>query len=822
MSVIVKKTLLSIVGLILAVYFLAGCNGPEARASQDGPYGKVELLRDRWGVPHVFASTDAGAMYGLGYAAAQDRAFQMYYNLRIIQGRLAEVVGDIKVGVTRQRPQGTSSSVRSDVEMRTIGYWRAAEETARQLDPELRTLLEAYSEGINDYLRNHPDERTYLFAKYDLEPERWTPAACIASWWRVSLFFSGDGLREMGTYYDIKDGRRQVRSFAPDDSAGAMAIEGRHVRDDASVIERDDVSDEWVKAVMAYATQHNLKRQIDVTPMPQRRPEGPRFSHAWVVGKSRTTNGSAVLVSDPQTPVRNPSLFYEFHFSGNTFNARGIGVPGSPNILIGYTPHVTWGLTALGADQADLFLLKTDPNHPDQYLYDGQWRDMDVRSETIVIKDARPRTLTVRRTHLGPVVTSLATGVRRGDEVALKRIPICNPQDDTFRGLLDMIRAKNVYEFQEATGGWIFPSANCVFGDNQGNIGYKTILALPIRSANALLGERAAHEGWDSANDWQGFLPHELLPQVINPKEGWLVSANHRPIASFYPIPMGNSTGSLGDTDRSWRLKERVKAKETFAPADVLDIHYDTVAPFKRDLVRLGYHLRDIQQYPLEEDTLLALDYLEEWRDAGYKSEMQIKGTEILNLMPMAFRQNFAAATIYGGGGSGLCNMLQTLNARLAENPNAMLSEEEADYVNLILRAAWRYGQARYGDDPAHWNAKARAELLETPLPYMSTLDGFASLDEDSDITYPALTCIDGGTILSQRAQSYTQYVPMNDPDSAMALLPIGISEQPDHPHRLTNYDLWQKAQLRPAPLSRKAVEEISAVQTVLEPGSDR
>jgi len=92
----------------------------------------------------------------------------------------------------------------------------------------------------------------------------------------------------------------------------------------------------------------------------------------------------------------------------------------------------------------------------------------------------------------------------------------------------------------------------------------------------------------------------------------------------------------------------------------------------------------------------------------------------------------------------------------------------------------------------------------------MSTLDGFASLDEAKDITFPALTCIDGGTILSQRAQSYTQCVPMDDADGAMALLPVGVSERPDSPYRLSDYELWEKAQLRPAPLSRAKVEEIA------------
>ena len=160
-----RRVLISYLTLLLA---LGGCTSPKSRTPDAGvaatqnkeAQGQVELLRDSWGVPHVFADTDAGAMYGLGYAAAQDRPFQMYYNLRIIQGRLAEVVGDVKVGVTRQQPEGRNSALRSDIQMRTIGYWRAAQETAERLDPEARGLLEAYSRGVNDCLSSDPNARS--------------------------------------------------------------------------------------------------------------------------------------------------------------------------------------------------------------------------------------------------------------------------------------------------------------------------------------------------------------------------------------------------------------------------------------------------------------------------------------------------------------------------------------------------------------------------------------------------------------------------------------------------------------------------------------
>ncbi|UCG46807.1 MAG: penicillin acylase family protein [Phycisphaerales bacterium] len=781
------------------------CRNPE--------YGAIMLLRDSWGVPHVFSDTDAGAMYGLGYATAEDRAFQMYYNLRIIQGRLAELIGNVKIGATRQNPHGRNSALRSDIKMRTIGYYRTARQVADNLDAETLRLLQAYSDGINNYVNSHPDKLLYLFEKLDLQPEPWTPAACIVSWWRLGLFFSGDGLRDMGPYYEITEGRTRVLTFDPTDSVGPLR--NRPVRDDASVIQRSDVPEEWARKVTDYAIEHNLVRKVRTTPT-GRSPRGPRFSHAWVVGGKKTTDGCAVLVSDPQTPVRNPSLFYEFHLSGETFNARGIGVAGSPIILIGFSKHVAWGMTALGADQADLFVLRTDPNHPGRYFFDGEWLDMNVRNEEIKVKDARSQTITVRQTHIGPVVTPLATQVRTGDEVALKSIPICETNRDTFQAALRMMRAKNVSQFLKATEAWRFPSANCVSGDRSGNTAFKTILALPIRSRHALLEGQAAHDGSDSNMDWQEILPSELLPQVVNPAQGWFVSANHRPIASFYPLPMGISTGSLGDTDRSWRLKETIRMKEIFRPEDVLEMHYDTVSPIKRDIVKLGYHLRDVIKYSLGDETLNALAYLEPWHANGAKSKMSVKGTEILNIMPLAFRRNFAAAAIYGGGLSGLCNMLQTVDSRIAENPNAPLIEEEAEYINLILRAAWRYAKANYGDDPNKWQQQAGAKLLRTKLPYFSTLDGFGSLDEDQDLTVPSLDCIDGGTIQSQLAQSYTQYVPLSNADQSLALLPIGQSEHPDSPYRISGYQLWSKGKLRPAPLSWREARRFVKSQKAL------
>ncbi|MGC9329822.1 MAG: penicillin acylase family protein, partial [Candidatus Hinthialibacter sp.] len=210
----------------------------------DSSRGKIELLRDPWGVPHIFSDTDEGAFYGLGYACAQDRAFQMYYSLRIIQGRVSELLGD--------RPlsrRGDRTTLWSDKKVRTEGFYRSSQRVISTLDAETVALLQAYSDGVNDYIQNHPDHLLNLFKRYDLKPEPWTPADCIASWRHLGKFFAAEGLNEAMVYHRIKDGEPAQRGgrITPQMAARARQAQQAKPDDEAAVIHRDDVSDEWVE-----------------------------------------------------------------------------------------------------------------------------------------------------------------------------------------------------------------------------------------------------------------------------------------------------------------------------------------------------------------------------------------------------------------------------------------------------------------------------------------------------------------------------------------------------------------------------------------------
>lgn len=764
-------------------------------ADPDPAWGKIELVRDGRGVPHVFADTDLGAMYGLGRACAEDRAFQMTLSLRIIQGRLAEVLGDVphpsRKGLT---------TVGSDRAMRAVGWHRAAVARAAGLDEATLALLRAYCAGIDDHVARHRTSLSPAFARHGVAPEPWTPADCIATWWNLARYFSPDGTRDLLVW---KQGRAGNLGFAPPVPPTDDAV--------AAVIRRTDVSDEWLELCRCFCELHGLPRG-DGAPAE----DLPKYSHAWVVGKGASTTGAATLVSDPQTPVRNPSLWYEYHVAGHTIDARGIGVPGCPALLLGWTPGVAWGLTALGADQADLFRLDTARDRPDQYCVDSVWRPMRVRTERIAVKGGADVELVVRDTDWGPVVTEHAFA-RPGDpEVALKRVPLVDTGKLTLRASFAMMRARDADGLERALEEWIFPTANIVYGDARGRIGYRALGLIPVRPGAREEG-REALDGGRAAHDWAGYVPFRLMPNVRDPARGYLESANHRPIGAFYPIPIGISTGSGGDTDRSWRLRELLSARAHHTPADVLAMHRDAVHPARRDIAFLGLVLRDAG-HGLSGDARRALVHLEPWLHAGASSELTSAGAALAQHLDLSFRMlSNEMALVYGGGQSGLARWLRHAVARATAGE--ALGDREVGQLDHMLAAAHGACVGAHGDDPGRWATSAVARVAARRIAYLEGLDGWGSFDRALDLAHPPLACADGGTIRSQAAQSYTQFVPLHDVDAAQSLLPIGHSEHPEHARRLVNVEPWATGELLPAPISRARVEQLAVSRERLDLG---
>lgn len=747
----------------------------------------IEVVWDMWGVPHVFADSDEDAMFGWGYASAKARLIQMELSRRIIQGRLAELIEDVS------KDNKNESSVTSDLYMRTVGFYRHAQEIVPNLSEEERRFLQAYADGVNRYIVENPSHFQEIIPDLIHQPEPWKPEDCIACWIHLANFFTRDGLNEAKPL-------NEPTSVNPVDDA-------------AAVVEREDVNEEWVNKVLDFAKEYGYEvahSESDST-------LNPNFSHAWVVGGSHTSTGSAVLVSDPQTQVTLPNLFFEFHIKGATFDTRGVGAAGSPIILIGWNRDVAWGVTALGGDQADLFKLSIDRGHVNQYLWNETWEEMNVWDESIEVKNQDPVPITIKETLLGPVVTQFLRGKIEPGEYVLHRVPQVLKNTDTFRAAIAMTRSKNAEELDKALGDWSYPPVNVVFGDSSGNIGYHMTSFSPIRATNPNVSSATFQDGSGSAGEWRGFIPHELQPHVFNPGQGWLASANHRPIESWYPM-LQRGTGSSGHTSRSWRLYELLQSHtRLFTPDDVFSVHFDDIDPARRTIVEAAVYLADNLEGSLSTETASALNLLRPWLTRGAHCSSSDSAYPLAKNISTMFRPVASRSPLarFGGGESGLVLFCKALKEAISTN--AAIDSDAKVYIDNAIMQSWNTCINLYGKNPDSWSEQFRDSISRRKLEYMIGLDSYPSLNPELGINYPTLSDLTTSTIFSQGGQSYTQFVSLVDVDSAMSLMPVGNSEVPPSPFYQVNLDAWAKGELHPAPLSKDAVNAYRVETEVIQ-----
>jgi penicillin amidase len=791
----------AIPSVLIACASLLGCSGGGGGGGgATGGGGTspeiVTLHRDAHGVPHVYADTDRGALYGLGWASAEDRLFQMLWSRLMAQGRVAELFGPGLVA-------GVETHVEHDREARYAGWWRHAVRATSLLDAETLGLLEAYAAGVNDYMASPGAQLHPLIAQNGIPLDAWQPEDCIAVWLRFARHFSGDGREEVTRL-------REWEALQSDpnltfNQAYNQMIAGVVCDESAAAVQMSRVPAATLAAMNAYAAALALGGAGNCpVPLP-----GPHFSQAWAVAGRRTTTGRAVLVGEPRGEVFGPNKYCEWSIEGATFSVRGIGVPGAPAVLSGTTPNVAWSPTALGMDQADLLSLVTDPvAQPGRYRYDGQWLPYSIDEvETIRVLGANDRQINYRETLWGPVVTPILPDVLPGEEFAVQRVPFVEPARETTAAMFGLYRAKDLDQLLAALEGWSWPPVNLVFADAGGRIGYSVVGDIPVRNPNLPLAGIVAQDGASSASQWIDRVPWGLQPHVLDPLEGYVLSANHMPVGSWYPIPIRFGSSGAGDTHRSRRLRERLEALPANpTPFEVFDARLDVVHPSRRDLVELAIWLRDRQaSYALSPNATGALGELEPWWDAGAPMDDSLPGSTVAWLADLTFREPVTGPAMidaYGGGDNGLNLFLKTKVADIRAVPAVPLASEEAGYVDRVLAEAWVRAQALGPSNT--WPAWYRANVLTFQVSSWKSLEGLPPLTAQT-LSVGPVRCADPQTLLSPRFQGYTQLASVGDPVLTRTLLPPGQSEHAG-PLLQSQVPLWETEGHKPAPLSEQAV----------------
>ena len=546
----------------------------DGNVSVAGIDAAVEIVRDRHGVPHINAQSPNDAYYGLGYAHAQDRLWQMEVNRRIGAGRLSELTG--------------ADTLALDRNMRTLGVYHVAQQNYANLDPETRAALEAYARGVNAYIASRDLLRRPLppeFIILGIEPQPWTPADSLVWGKMMALSLNVNMSDELL--------RAHMAQILDPDQLADIYPGYPHPREHelGGLAEIYD-SIPWIGAWRALTMKS----------------DGENGSNNWVVSGNRTATGKPLLANDPHLGLSVPSIWYLAHLSAPGLDVVGATLPGIPAVLIGRNDRIAWGFTNTYGDVQDVFIERVDKSNPGRYDSPQGPRPFTVREEIINVKDGEPVRLAVRSTRHGPVISDLMSDRRKaemGGYVLALAWTALDAHDTTSRATLNIQRARNWDEFVDALRDYAGPQQNMVYADVDGHIGFYAPARIPRRDpSNKILGTLPA-PGWDARYDWQGFLPFEELPHEYDPAGGTIATANNAIVDSRYPHHI---TFDWEHPYRIRRIHELIDARDKHSIESFRGAQGDNVSPMARDFLDILTKIT-----PLSAAGKRAIELLQAW-----------------------------------------------------------------------------------------------------------------------------------------------------------------------------------------------------------------
>jgi penicillin G amidase len=480
-----------------------------------GLEGPVRVRRDRWGVPHIEAGSAADLWFAQGFCHGQDRLWQMDFYRRVLSGRVSEFAG--------------AEGLRVDRLMRTLGMRRTAEREAELLDPELLALLARFCEGVNAAAadaRALPFEMQLL--RLGFEP--WRPADILGLGKLLAFGLSTNWEKEL-LRADM------TRELGPELAA---RLDPGYPADNPVVTEEPWSGDGLGLAEQIDAVRRSIGMAAEAS-----------GSNNWAVSGALSAAGSPLIAGDPHLPPSMPGIWYQVGLDLVDRFVRGASLPGMPGVYLGQSNDVCWTFTNVMGDVQDLFVERVEG---DSYLFEGEWRPLQIVREEIAVKGRDvPEVLDVRITHHGPLVNA-ALGADDAEPLALRWTALDRPT--AFKGMFELHGIRSGPELVTALEGHTSPPSNLIWADRHGSIGYKLIGSLPLRKGGC---PDLPKPGWDGEYEWEGTVPYEDLPAVTDPERGFLVTANNRIVGDSYPHHI---TSDWLDGFRARRIEQLLRASD--------------------------------------------------------------------------------------------------------------------------------------------------------------------------------------------------------------------------------------------------------------------
>ncbi len=824
---VVLSLVLGLIGLFLVRRSFPEIDGETRLPGLDAP---VEIIRDSFGVPHIYASTTHDLFVAQGYVHAQDRFWQMDFWRHIGQGRLSEMFGP--------------SQVDSDTFLRTLGFTQLSQLEYEVLDADVRAILEAYAEGVNAYLDERSGSRlsfeyaALVFQSRGYEPEPWDPVDTI-SWARMMAWDLG---ANMGAEIEraILAGtlpRSRVEELFPPYPADRPYILPPSSPYASGAPAGADLSADLPAGELAALLAHTSERIGAVDDLLGE--TGAEIgSNNWVVAGSKTSTGMPILANDPHLSIQMPSIWYEvgLHCDGNCpFDVTGFSFAGVPGVIIGHNNRIAWGVTNLAADTQDLYIERLNPDDPGQYESGGTWVDLDVRTEVIEIAGTTPREIEIAVTDHGPIISDRygpldEFGDQAGVEVPANyavalRWTALEPSR-LVDAVLGINRATNWDEFREAVSRWDIAGQNFVYADVDGNIGYQSSGRVPIRSAG---DGRWPVAGWSGAAEWTGFVPFEDMPSAFNPPEGFLHSANQHVVDGSFPyfLAYDLAYGYRGD-----------RIFDVLSGADGIDVAF--MADLQRDSRNLNAEAVVPALLDLRTDEPVAGDaqhLLSKWADDGEESYQQSADSSGAALYASVWR-NLLRLTFHDeiperfrpDGGSRWSEVVIDLLAQPSNSWWDISTTSEVENRDEILEQALiaAIGELSdtLGDDPSDWRwgdlhtATFRnatfGESGIAPLEWLFNRGPYAVDGGRSIVNATSWTADDGYEVVA--LPSMRMVVDLSDFERSRTVHPTGQSGHIFHQHYIDMTEAWIVNELHPMHWDRTAVEADAEGTLVLKP----
>lgn len=753
-----------------------------------GLQAKVEVIRDKWGVPHIYAQNMDDMAIAQGFVHAQDRLWQMELNRRVALGKVSEIFGEIGLDTDRT--------------VRTFGFHRIAQEDWKLADDEIKRLLTKYVSGINAFLEHKSSKMPIEFSLVGVKPAKWEVSHLLAfsrlMSWQMCFAWQGEIIRSRlidAVGQDLAD-EIDPRYRKENPIGLPKGIEVNRILDDGRL---EALNGPFIQEV--------------------------KGSNAWAISKEKSVTGAPFLCNDPHLPMTLPSIWYENHLNVGDDHVTGVTVPGLPQVLIGHNDNIAWGMTLAYTDIQDLYVEKFKDDNCLEYEYKGQWEKSTIIEEEIKVKGRKETHVEkVVVTRHGPVISDVANYNDR--KVAIKSM--CLEPGQLMRGWFNLNQAKGWDDFAGAIKYVESPALNVTYADVHGNIGYYMSGKVPVRAGGK--GKLPA-EGWTGENEWTGYVPFEEMPHALNPEKGHVVSCNHKVVDDNFPHYLGES---WMNGYRAARLEELFSEKRKFGPEDFKKYHLDYQSMVARDFKKhfdglksdnekVSWAISQLQNWDgsLEAKSLGGLLF-EIVRDRMAKNllekPLQKELTELYRGKP--FRHIVSGISEFYGHDT-------TMMLRVLDDPNSWWMQQAEGKEKLILQSiedAMGIIEEKLGSDRTQWRWGRMHQLVfphalgaQKPLDKIFNIGPFEMGGDTDTVHQTAIHYNEGFESGNLVCASWRQIVDMGDLAKSECILPPGNSGQPGSPNYGDQAEMWYKGEYRSMLWTREQVEKEEKYRLILE-----